>query len=357
MSSSRTGNCILGAGARQLAAMLRITFAIARGHLRRLRPTVLVVFLAAVHGHPAFAETTYWRVTIDRVTVVSDASAQRCTRLATQFLAFENILRQLADWSPDFAPPPLAVYSISQQDAPRVLLSNSERQQQRSSGYRIYSKYLPGRDFNITAIVDESGSDDPLQSVLLLYAEGMLTTGPTQHHPPWFQLGLANLLNGLIIRGDGSVLLNRALPFEPSPDGPRRPQVHYDLEKLLSIRPADINAGTDFDYKEFMHRAREWAQFGMLTTEERRTHYRELATLMRQGESASDAVKDAFGLPLEQVASEFEAGRWRKEIQFRLTPAGATPVIPTPAKLDFAEANTLLQIVAGRASREGPERL
>jgi hypothetical protein len=334
--------------------MLRTVGGHFRATLRRL-PTLTLIVLAAGYGGIALADTTYWRVTIDRVTVVTDGNAQRCSRLAAQFLAFEAILRELADWSPDYAPPPVALYSLSQQDALRVLLSDSERQRQRSNGMMIYSKYLPGRDFNINAIVDEGGSDDPMQSVLLLYAEGLLTTGPTQRHPPWFQLGVANLLNGLIIRSDGSVILNRTLPFEPTTDGDHRPQAHYDLEKLLSLRTADF--GPALDYKEFMRRAREWAQFGLLTTDERRSRYRELATLMRQGEPVGDAVKDVFGIPLQQVAAEFEAGAWRKEVQFRLAAHTSLPLIPAPAKLESSEANILLQVVAARAARDRPEAM
>jgi hypothetical protein len=314
----------------------------------------LFIFLVVGCGGIARADTTYWRVTMDRVTVVADGSAQRCTKLATQFLVFESVLRQLAGWGSDFVLPPVALYSLSQQDAQRVLLSDGERQRQRATGYMIYSKFLPGRDFNINAIVDAGGSDDPLQSVLLLYAEGMLTSGPTQRHPPWYQLGVANLLNGLMIRSDGSVLLNRSLPFQPS-DGDHRVQAHYDLEKLLGLSLAEFNAGVD--YKEFVSRSREWALFGVLTTDDRRAHYQELAALMRQGEPAADAVKDAFGMTLEQVATEFESGRWKKDVQFRLGAPAPVPVVPTPTKLDLTEANTLLQVVAARASRERPEKM
>jgi hypothetical protein len=325
-----------------------------RAALRRWHALALLMVSAVGCSDLAVADTTYWRVTIDRVTVVSDGNAARCSRLAGQFLAFESVLRDLADWSPDFVPPPVAMYSLSQQDALRVILSESEKQKQRASGMMIFSKYLPGRDFNINVIVNEGGTDDPLQSVLLLYAQGLLTTGPTQRHPPWFQLGVANLLNGLMIRSDGSVLLNRSVAFEPISDGAHRSQAHYDLEKLLSLRAMDF--GATLDYKEFSRRAREWAQFGLLTTEERRSHYRELALLMRQGEPVADAVKDTFGVSLEQLTAEFEAGAWRKEVQFRLAAHAPLPVVPQP-KLESAEANILLQVVAARASREGPESL
>jgi hypothetical protein len=302
----------------------------------------------------AHAETTYWRVTMDRVTVVSDGSAERCSRLATQLDVFERLLRELAGWSTDYQPPPIALYSLSQSDARRVLLSDADRRQQ-SGNWHIYSKYLPGHEFNIAAIVDEGGSDDPLESVLLLYAESVLINGPTQHYPPWFQLGVANVMNGLMIRTDGSVLLNRNVAFEPMEAKSGGVHMQYDLLKLLQARAADLNAGAD--YKEFMRAAREWAQFGLLTTQQRLAQYHDLATLMRQGASATDAVKDAFGAPFEQVAAEFHGGAWRNEARFRLTPQGGPVSVPKPEKLDAQQASILLQMVAARATPGTPERM
>lgn len=325
-----------------------------RGRFWGILPVAAAAFLLITHPALVRADTTYWRVTIDRVTVVSDANAQRCTRLATQFLAFESILRHLVDWSSDYALPPVAVYSLSRSDAQRVLLSDSERQRERANGYMIFSKYLPGRDFNIAAIVDEGGSDDALQSVLLLYAEGLLVTGPTQRHPPWFQLGVANLLNGLLIRPDGSVLLNRTQQFEPMAEHGGQSQVHFDLQRLLDTKSRDLREG---DYKEFIARARSWALFGLLTTDERRSHYRELATLIRQGEPAVEAVKDSFGVPFEQVDAEFENGRWRNDVQYRLSAPGPAIAIPAPQKIDAKEVDALLQVVAQRATHERPQTM
>lgn len=124
------------------------------------------------------------------------------------------------------------------------------------------------------------GSEDPLQSALLLYAEGILVNGPTRRDPPWFQFGVANLLNGRLIRSDGSILLNRKVPFEPD-DVKNGSAQRFDLPKLLAAGAADLNGAATL--KEFMRLAREWAQFGLLTTEQRRAQYHELATLMRQG--------------------------------------------------------------------------
>ena len=315
---------------------------------------LLALPLLAVNA--AHAETTYWRVTMDRVTVIANGSSERCIRLATQLTVFERLLRELADWSRDYQPPPIALYSLSQADARHVLLSEADQRRQAAANMQIFSKFLPGRDFNIAAIVDVGGSDDPLQSVLLLYAESALLSGPTQHYPPWFQLGVANLLNGLMIRTDGSVLLNRNVSFEPLEE--KRPAAHapYDLLKLLEVRAADLNAGAA-DYREFLRAARDWAEFGVLTTPQRRSQYRELATLMRQGAPAAEAMQDAFGVPFAQVADEFRAGAWRKEAQFRMTPQGGPVAVPQPAKLDAGQATTLLQVVAARATAARPERM
>jgi hypothetical protein len=324
------------------------------GRTYMLRPLWILSFGALFFVGVAHADTTYWRVTMDRMTVVSDGGGERCSRLATQLTIFERLLRELAGWSADYQPPPIALYSLSQPDARRVLLSDADRRQQSSSNMHIYSKFLPGHEFNIAAIVDEGGSDDPLESVLLLYAEGALISGPTQHYPPWFQLGVANVMNGLMVREDGSVILNRNVPFEPVDSKGGGVHMQYDLLKLLQARAGDLNAGAD--YKEFMRAAREWAQFGLLTTQQRRAQYHDLATLMRQGTPAADAVNDAFGVPFEQVAGEFRAAAWRKEAQFRVTPQGAPVSVPKPEKLDAQQTNILLQVVATRATPAPAER-
>jgi hypothetical protein len=138
-----------------------------------VRVLAFFVLLAATLTATAGGQTSYWRITYDRVTVISGGNAERCTRLATQLTAFETILRELANWGASYELPPMAFYNISQQDARRAFLSDSELRRQAVANYRIYSKYVPGNDFNVAAIVDEGGSDDPLQSVLLLYAQGL----------------------------------------------------------------------------------------------------------------------------------------------------------------------------------------
>jgi len=320
----------------------------------RLR-TLFFLLAITLTAATADAETTYWRITYDRVTVITNGNAERCTRLATQLTAFEGILRDLANWDASYELAPMAFYGISQQDSRRVLLSESELRREASSDYHTYSKYMPGKDFNLAAIVDERGSDDPLQSVLLLYAEGVLTQGPTMHTPPWYQLGIANLLNGVAIRSDGSVILNRNLPFEPLDSNKRVQHETYDLPRLLRAGAADLNQSAD--YKSFLAAAREWAQFGLLTTDQHRTQYRDLALMMQQGVPVEDAVKDAFGTSLAQLTKDFGDRDWRNHVQFRLTAPRLGKPLPAPAKLDSAEAERLLQVLALRAKRASPDQM
>jgi hypothetical protein len=320
--------------------------------INRTALQALFFLLAVITAATAGAQTNYWRITSDHITVISNGNGERCTRLAATFSALERILRQLADWDSSYELPPIAVYAIAQQDARRVFLTDSELKRQVTDNYRIYSKYLPGDDFNVAAIVDIGGIYDPLQSVLLLYAEGILTQGPTMHDPSWYQMGIANLLNGLIIRSDGSILLNRNMPFEPVDSGKRAPQGTYDLARLLQSGPADLNGGGDF--KSFVATAREWAQFGLLTTDQHRSQYHELAVLMRQGVPAEEAVKQAFGTSLEQLTTEFAQARWRYQVQFRLPPTDPGKPLPAPMRLEPGEAEKLLQVLAARAQREGP---
>ena len=321
--------------------------------IHRMIRLALSVLVAAMLTGAAEAETSYWRITSDRLTVVSSASGERCSRLATQLTVFERILRQMANWDASFELPPVTVYAISQQDARRVFLTEAERKQQAVSKFTFFSKYLPDRDSITLAIVDVGGIDDPLQSILLLYAEGLLTHGPTLHDPPWYQYGIANLFNGLIIRSDGSALLNRNVPFEPMDTGKRVHRETYDLPKLLAVGTQDFNDGSDF--KAYLAAAREWAQFGLLTNDQRRSQYRELALQMRQGAPADEAVKVAFGKSLQELTSEFAAGNWRYQVQFRISPNSSVKPLPDPVKLESGEAEALLRVLATRAQRNGAD--
>jgi len=312
------------------------------------------ILVAAMITSAAEAETSYWRIASDRVTVMSSGSSERCARLAAELIAFERILRQEANWDASYELPPVTVYAISQQDARRVFLSEAERKQQAVTRFQIFSKYLPDRDSTTLALVDVGGIDDPLQSIFLMYAEGLLTNGPTLHDPPWYQFGIANLFNGLIIRSDGSALLNRNVPFEPMDSGKHVQHESYGLPKLLRIGTADLNAGGDF--KSYLAAAREWAQFGLLTGEQRRSQYRELALQMRQGAPADEAVKAAFGKSLDELTSEFATGNWRYQVQFRINPIESAKPFPEPVKLESGEAEALLRVLAARAQRGGADQ-
>lgn len=311
------------------------------------------ILVAALMTNAAEAGTSYWRITSDRVTVISDGSGERCTRLADELTAFERILRQEANWDPDYEPPPITVYAISRQDAGRVFLSDSERKQQALTRFTFFSKYLPDRDSTTLALVDNGGVDDPLQSIFLMYAQGLLTNGPSQHEPPWYQFGIANIFNGMIIRSDGSALLNRNVLFEPLNDGKRVPHESYPLPKLLQIGTADLNGG---DVWAYLSAAREFAQFGLLTSDERRSQYRELALQMRQGVPADEAVKAAFGKSLEVLAGEFATSNWRSLVQFRINPVKSAKPFPEPVKLEAGEAEALLQALAARTQGRGSDQ-
>jgi hypothetical protein len=70
---------------------------------------ILLILVARSLVNTAFADTTYWRVTMDRVTVLANRSRDRCTRLTIQLLTFERLLTDLAGLSPDYQTPPIAL--------------------------------------------------------------------------------------------------------------------------------------------------------------------------------------------------------------------------------------------------------
>jgi|GEM_PF-4132698 len=298
---------------------------------------------------PAMAETPYWRVTVDRVTVIAYGSASRCKQLATQFLAFEQILQSLANFDPGYEPLPVAIYAITPHDADKYFYSAQDIQKIQQGLSTPYSKTLPGRDYNMLAIVDDGNMEDAWQSVLLLHAQGILAYGPTRRYSMWYQLGVPNLLNGLSIERDNSVLLNRDQPFEPVDDREARKDAKYDLKALLQADGHSFDAGGDI--VEFVRRAREWAQFGLLTTPERRKSYLELAKLMRQGAPAEEAVNEAFAMSLSELAAQFEHRAWRKEVKYRLPAPADLPAVPLPIRIDATELKTLLDLLGGRATR------
>ncbi len=291
--------------------------------MRTIGFLVTLVLVSFVSSGSACADTPYWRVSMEGLTVISNGSAQ------------------------DSAFQPLTVYSLSNSDASQWFLTESDKKQQSAQNMRIYSKYLPGTDTNIAAIVD-AGSDEPLQSVLFLYARSVLQTGPGRGFPAWYVIGVSDITNGLLIRDDGSILLSREASFRPVVD--KTVRAKYDLASLLSATYKDLSGGGSWE--EFSNRARAWAQYGLLTTPDRRTHYRELAILMRQGTPAADAVSQAFGSSLAEVAKDFEDERWRHDAVFRIPPPKTLPAVPPAQPLDQGQIKAALQVVADRAAQQ-----
>jgi hypothetical protein len=297
---------------------------------------------------PVANASSYWRVSVDQITVIAVGGSGKCQKVASQFATLDRMLHELADLDTDVRFPPLTVYVLSDSDAQRVLLTKSERQQEAAQSRLVYSKFLPGRDFNIAALVDDGDIEEPLESVMLLYAQALLTGGPTRAYPPWYTLGIAYLTDGAIIRDDGSVLLSRNAPFQPD----TTPGTHsnYDLSSLLSATASDL-AGSGTDWNAFISRAREWAQFGLLTTPERRAHYRELAMLMRQGTPAVEAVSNSFQSTLDSVAKEFEQGKWRRAADFKLPPASSGTPMPPAQEIAAGQVDVLLHVIADRVAQ------
>jgi hypothetical protein len=312
--------------------------------------TASLIYFALAAFDAQAADATYSRLTTDRITVISSSGPKDCIRLARQVLVYERTLKDLANVQPDSHFPPLAIYSLSERDASRVFLNEKDKQEQRAKNMRVFSKYLPGQDFNVAAIVDvESGGDEPLQSVLLLYGQSILQSGIARRYPPWYQVGIANITNGLMIRDDGTVLINRNITFVPVVEKGAAAHTKYTLEKLLDTSPNDLsNSG---DLKEFSRRAREWALYGLLTTTERKSKFHELAVLMRQGTPASEAIPQAFGAPLSTVEVEFDDGKWRRDLIFKIPAVPLDVTLPSAEKIDSQAADAFLSVVAERVQQ------
>jgi hypothetical protein len=238
------------------------------------------------------------------------------------------------------------VFSISEADADHVFLTDADRKRQRDQNMHIYSKYLPGQDSNVAAVVDAGSLDDALDSVMLLYGQSFLSYGPARSLPPWYQVGVPNITNGVVIHDDGSIVLSRNGQFEP--DVAKGASVKYDLATLLATTGRDLNNGGDV--RAYFSRAHDWAQFGLLTGEKHKAAYRELAVAIRQGTPVADAVQSAFGMPLADLAKEFDGGKWRKDAEYRMPAPAVKPALPDAVMLDAAQAKEQLQIVTDRVA-------
>lgn len=309
--------------------------------------SLVVALTALLFSSASLAEVSYWRVSLDRVTVVANGSARRCHRLAAQFLAFERVLRDLANLGNEFTPLPIRIYALTATDAHRYFYTDEDYQREDEEHISIFAKYMPNSDFNIAAIVDSGNTEDSWQSVLLLYAQNTLAFGPTRGYPMWYQLGVSNILNGSVIENNGSVQLNRAQQFEPLNSRAAKKQARYDLAALLQMTSRSFaNKG---DIREFVSRARDWAQFGLLTTAEHRTQFLQLAELMRQGMPANDAVAQAFGMTLEELSMQFENEQWRRDMVSRLPAPTDLPEIADATRLEEGEVRPALELLRTRA--------
>lgn len=299
---------------------------------------LLALALAAVLSIQAgrAEAATYWRCELDRVTVVSNSSAARCEYLLRAALRYEQVLSELVRWDADMSINPLRLYSLTRADARAVMYTEEEQDASVRAGIR--SKYMPGAQFNIATIVDMDG-DEPLQSVLFLYGQSLLATGPMRKYPAWYRLGVANLLNGLTIRSDGTVLLNRNPQFAAVVRDNDRPRVTFDLPALLDARHVTNPA----DFNELARRSHTWAQFGLLTSDEHRRQYQELALRMRDGMAAEEAVRAVFGSSLAELTDEFERGAWRKDIYYRIPAPENRPELAPAIELDAAMADAQLE--------------
>jgi len=319
--------------------------------ISRTKGAALLVALMLCAPRLVFAETTYWRLSTDRMTVIANDSARRCASLAHQFSTYERVLRELANLDEDVEFPPLAVYSLSQVDARKVFWTQNDRDEQQRRNMMIYSKFLPGQDLDVAAIVDVDDADEQaLQSILLLYGQSMLTDRTFRTYPAWYQIGIANVTNGLVIRKDGSVLLNRKVQFEPDVERGAAKKVAYDLRTMLDANGNEVMRG---DIKKFSRLAREWALFGLMTLPERRAKFHELGLLMRQGAQAAEAVPDSFGVSLQDLAAEFEEGKWRKQVQYKIPAPSSIESFPDPERVAADKAAALLKVIAERVEQQG----
>lgn len=290
----------------------------------------------SMHAGRVEAAATYWRCGQDRVTVISNSSAVRCETLLRATLRYEQVLAELVRWQADMTINPLQLYSLTRADARAVMYTESEQDARTRSGIR--SKYVPGAQFNLATIVDVDG-EEPLQSVLFLYGQSLLASGPMKKYPAWYRLGVANLLNGLTIRPDGSVQLNRNPQFAAVVRESDRARRRFDLPELLDAQHVTNPA----DFNELARSSHVWAQFGLLTTYEHRKQYQDLAALMRNGTRAEEAVQAVFGNSLPDLTEEFERGAWRKDVSYRIPAPLSMPEVAPAIEMDEAAANAQLE--------------
>jgi hypothetical protein len=298
------------------------------------------------------AADQYWRCELARVAVISNSSPTRCELLLRATVRYEQLLSELIGMQLDESITPLRLYSLTRADAREYMFTEKELSDQVRTRQAIHSRSMPGLELNVLSIVD-LGGDGPLQSALNLYSQMLMSSGPTRSYPAWYQLGVATLLNGLMIRPDGMVILSRNPAFLAVVDDSHKrasADARVDLPALLDAKPSGLQPA---DYNEFARRAQIWAQFGLLTTPERRKQYHDLADLMRQGTPAEEAVPVAFGISLKELTEQFERGAWRKDVSYRVPAPANAPSIATPLELDAAAVDEQLQALQQRVAQFG----
>ena len=103
----------------------------------------------------AEAATPYWRCSLDRLTVITNGSAARCERLIRTTVRYEQLLVELTGGDPETSMPPLTLYSLTRADAKQRMFTERQLAEQTRTRRYTTSKYLPGPDVNIAAIIDE----------------------------------------------------------------------------------------------------------------------------------------------------------------------------------------------------------
>jgi hypothetical protein len=77
---------------------------------------------------------------------------------------------------------------------------------------------------------------------------------------------------------------------------------------------------------------------------------------MRQGTPADEAINQAFGVPLTEVAKDFEDGRWRRDAVFKVPPRKDSPRLPPAQPMDPTQIKEALQVIADRVAKQPPNQ-
>lgn len=306
-----------------------------------------IALVVCLNASPASAEASYWKCSSDHLTVIAHSAPARCERLLGEWLRYEEVFVDLAGLEPDSALPAVTLYYLHRDDAKRYMFTEEELQEQRRARSSMHSRYFYGDEANFAVAMDQGG-DEPLQSLLFLHGQQVLTYRAARSYPLWYQLGIASLLNGLVIKPDGTVVLNRKPLFNAKLESGEANADRIDVSQLLTHGTSNLSSA---DFNALVERAHSWAQFGLLTTPERRAGYREMALLMRQGTPLDEASMQAFGKPFADVQAEFKAGRWKSEASYVFPPTKRKASMSAPVQLTPAEQQARMQALKDRVAQ------